>query len=270
MSGLVISPTDKSYDLSPTTPILIIGSAPGESFDYNTLKVYVNGEEAYTDSAVRRPAYRARLVSVDDAFTLTLSARRAFLYRVKVTIATEIITGVHSYSATSVFETRAPGVSLAIGAVRRELDSMPNFDEAVAINAISQQLRTVLGGGSMGGFLLRMLRRVRLSQLWSAVKPLSIVRNVDLEPAFAAMTDGDVTINGDIVKALELIDLFWESALAQLGELGVSASFLELLGRSFRSDNDLERLSAACALVLVALGSRDPSSARQALASGVF
>lgn len=270
-----VSPANGAYDLSPTVPVLILGSAPGETFDYSTLVVTVGGEPAYRDGAPVRPDFFANLVPIDEAFTLTVTCRRAFVYRVKVTVTVAVDTDVRTYTASSSFEVRPRSVPLIVGAARNSFNNEAPVTGMVAIGSIRQQLRALLGGDTNGAFVLRALFRVRLSQLWPALKVILLrTAEVDVEGALRAMRDEDVRVVGDVTRTLGLIEIFWHPALSQFVELGGSKSMADLFDRGFRSENDLERIGAACALALTSSfvaeqGQRDPAGLAQVRANGL-
>lgn len=275
MSGLDVSPADKSYGLSPTTPILVVGSAPGETFDYSTLSLTVGGDPAVAGGTVVQPAYSGKLVSVESAFTLSIAPRRAFLYRVKIPLVVSVSSNVRSYSAEVTFETRDQSVPLEVGAARASFGSQKGFpDNAVLIGAVQEQLHGLLGGDTLGTFFLRVLFRIRVSQLWPAVPQIlaQTGRSFDAEQALRNMRDDDVAVRGDIPRALGLIEIVWEPAVAQLGQLGASKAFSDLLLQAFRSENDLERIAAACTLVVAgnSVVRADPAALDRARALGVI
>ena len=86
------------------------------------------------------------------------------------------------------------------------------------------------------------------------------------------MRDDDVAVRGDIPRALGLIEIVWEHAVAQLGQLGASKAFSDLLLQAFRSENDLERIAAACTLVVAgnSVVRADPAALDRARALGVI
>lgn len=250
MSTLAISPPNGAYDLSPTSPILVVGYAPGEVFDYPTLSVTINSSNAYYDGEAVRPAFSARLVASDESFTLTIVPRRAFLYRVKINVGVAIDSNSNSYLGTTSFTTRAKGLPLVVSAMRSSIE-LP-LPPDVAFTSVAQQLRALLGGNSSSEFALRMIYRARLSQLWPALSQLLDKYNGNLERALAAMSDDDVAIRGDMARVLGLIEIFWEPAISQFIAYGASRPLADLIGRAFRSQNDLERVAAACTLLLSA------------------
>ena len=249
---LSISPSDAAYDLSPTTPILVLGSAPEEDFDLSTLYIGVNNTPAFVNGSPVRPDFWARTVTAKGVLVVYLTARRAFLHRVKVEVVAQVSTDIALYGTTSQFEVRPPSVSLAVGIARRNLENRLSLPEEIGLNAVAQQLRSAIGGASVGAFFLRLLRRLRFSQLWSVVHPHVRSIEAELEAAFAAMIDDDVAIRGDFTPALGMIEVFWDPALDQFSQIGASPALTGLLDRCFRGSNDIERLAAAGTLIFLA------------------
>lgn len=255
MSVLTISPGTGSYNVSPTTHVVVLGSVLGETFDYSTLEINVNGDAAYASGSPTRPAFDATVAKAPSSFSASVRPRRAFLYRVKVTVNVSIDTNVRNYTQSAVFEIRPETVSLALGTLRYGLDAQFAHPSSVAVNAVSQQLFGLLGGASMGAYAVRLMRRVYLSQLWPMMRVfISRDGNNPIWGVFAEAMEQlgpeDAAVRGDVRGALGMIEIFWEPAVQQLIEVGASVPFAELLNRSFRSDNDLEKIAAACALVL--------------------
>jgi hypothetical protein len=181
-----------------------------------------------------------------------------------VTVTVSVQAGATTHNHEVEFETAGEPEPFSVGALRHYLNDVFALPSAIAVNNAAQQVYALLGGDTRGAFAVRLIQWLHRSQLRSA----SVILLSRMDPTLsrlvetglpAAMND-DAAIRGDINATLSMVDIFWEPALQQVVEQGMSVSFAELLNRTYRSENTLERIGAACGLVLFSrLAERDPS-----------
>lgn len=258
--SLAVDPPDAAAGVPVATAIVVVGYVGGgDTFEYDTLALDVDGDHAVVGAQPSRPAFAARLVKTATRFRLEVRPRRPFLYRVKVdlAVAVDVKNGGSTTPATlaATFTTAPRPEAPAVARLRRALDAPFRLAGLPALGLVHHHARALLGGDAAGdgGFWLRAARCVRRSELWPVARVADLLDGA-LDGA-AEVLDGlrgpDAAVP-DPTAALALVELAWEPCLRELAHVGVGDGVLGVLRRSFAASHPWERLAAVCALLLVA------------------
>jgi len=252
-----IQPSNGSTGVSPTTEVLCIGSAPtGVVYRPKTLQVGINSLFVYDGKdGFSAPDFTGEISFTPDnkLFQLRIVPRRAFLYRVKVSV--ELIVGVtiagHNYTDvfSSLFEIRPSSESIELTTFARLYASETPWPDYGALAALRARLRPMLEGTIPGSYYPHALYRIYRSQLWPMVKLIPGLGNVS-QPLNTIQGD-DLAFHGSLDALITTATLLWQPCLGTLKQLGISTALLDILNNGFEAPNTREQLAAICAVVVL-------------------